>query len=165
MVKSKELSVSVRGIIVGRMQEGANAIDLAQEYNVHKSIIYRIVKHWKKAGTCENKHRSGCPEILSEREKRCIIKDVLKKPRITLGELADNNQLNVSEDTIQRVLTSRNLYSHIPAHKPYLTTEQEKVRLIWCKIRQNWTKVKWREIIFSDESTFELRKESYNIYI
>src|SRR5579871_4817852 len=111
------------------MQEGANAIDLAQEYNVHKSTIYRIVKHWKKAGTCENKYRSGCPEIFSEREKRYIIKDVLKKPRITLGELADNNQLNISEDTIQRVFISRNLYSYIIAHKLYLTIEQEKVRL------------------------------------
>ena len=81
------------------MQEDVNSIDLTQEYNVHKLIIYRIVKYQKKS-TYENKHRSGYPEILSKREKRYIINDILKQPRITLSELADNNQLNISKNTI-----------------------------------------------------------------
>ena len=61
---------------------------------------------------------------------------------------------SISHQTVARRLTEINLSASIAARKPLLRSYNIQRRLAWAKVHKDWTKEKWRRVIFSDESPF-----------
>ncbi|GFT03030.1 transposable element Tcb1 transposase [Trichonephila clavipes] len=40
-----------------------------------------------------------------------------------------------------------------------LTPTHQRLRLEWCRTRGNWTAAEWNQVVFSDESRFNLRSD------
>jgi hypothetical protein len=57
------------------------------------------------------------------------------------------------------------LASYQKTDKPLLTERDRQIRLEWCQERRNWSYSKWANVIFSDESNFQLinRKASPSV--
>ncbi|GFW99109.1 hypothetical protein TNCV_3008791 [Trichonephila clavipes] len=85
--KSKELDVNVKNMIIQLRNEGLNhAIGI--QLNISLFTVRSVVKKFNETGSTENKVRSGRPRIFSAREKRIIIKEVKKNPKISAPQLA-----------------------------------------------------------------------------
>ena len=136
MSTSQRLSVTDRGIIVGRLQAGETADHLAEEFGVSPRTIYRIKRQYDETGSVETRPRSGRPEKLSEREKRRIVRAAIKEPRLTLEELAQSNQIQASKNTIRKCLKERSIKSYVAPRKPFLTKKQRRERFLWCLARK-----------------------------
>lgn len=63
---------------------------------------------------------------------------------------------DVSVDTCKRVVKRYGYGFYTAKEKPLLTLLQKKKRLKFAKDQENWTADQWREIIWSDESKFEV---------
>ncbi|GFV25861.1 transposable element Tcb2 transposase [Trichonephila clavipes] len=62
----------------------------------------------------------------------------------------------VSSRTIRRHLAERHLGSPRPLRGLPLTPTHRRLRLEWCSARGNWTAAVWNQVVFSDESRFNL---------
>lgn len=64
--------------------------------------------------------------------------------------------VDVSTRTIRRKLNKSGLRGCVAAKKPLRTAKHRSNRLTWSKDRKDWTSQQWGQVLFSDESTFEL---------
>ncbi|GFV73140.1 transposable element Tcb2 transposase [Trichonephila clavipes] len=62
----------------------------------------------------------------------------------------------VSSRTIQRRLAEGHLGSRRPLCVLPLMPNHRRHRLEWCRDRENWTAAEWNQVVFSDESRFNL---------
>lgn len=72
------------------------------------------------------------------------------------SEIGSDLRLDVSFRTIQRRMIEAKLYSFRPAKKPLLTMKHRKARLQFARNHLNWETSRWKTVLFSDESKFNL---------
>jgi len=65
--------------------------------------------------------------------------------------------VNVHSSTIRRRLIERGRIARRPKKKQLLTTVMKKKGLQWAKKLEKWDQQKWRQVIFSEESQFEVQ--------
>ena len=78
-----------------------------------------------------------------------------------------NTDLNLSigRSTISRILQYYNIVSYIVPRKPRITPTQRQNHLTWCYDHLNWSINDWSNVIFSDESNFEVLNRKNRISI
>lgn len=146
----------LRQRIVTDYSSGISQKDIAEKYNVHKSSICRIIAKFKKTSQISVKHRGGRPRKTSDRTDNLIIRHVKKDPFISSSKLTEKLQVSVSDRTIRRRLLQASLRARRPAKKPLISKRNQKKRLQFAKDHLNWPESKWRSILFSDESKFNI---------
>ena len=57
------------------------------------------------------------------------------------------------------------MVSYIAPKKPKITPTQRRVRLQWCYEHLSWSEKDWSNVIFSDESNYEILNRKNRIYI
>ncbi|GFV47902.1 transposable element Tcb2 transposase [Trichonephila clavipes] len=65
----------------------------------------------------------------------------------------------VSSRTIRKYLAEGHLGSRRPLLVLPLTPTHRPLRLEWCRARGNWTAAEWYQVVFSDESRFNLSSD------
>jgi transposase len=87
-MRSKELSVEHQDRFVSRHRSGEGYQNISSAaLKVPKNTVASIVLKWKKFGTTKTLPRAGCPAKLSNRGRRALVREVTKKPMVTLTEL------------------------------------------------------------------------------
>ena len=80
-----------------------------------------------------------------------------KKTSVDLKRDLSAAGVNVDSSTIRRRLIERGRLARRPKKKQLLTPIMKKKRLQWAKKHKKWGLQKWRQVIFSDESHFEVQ--------
>lgn len=120
----------------------------------------RIIQAFRdEDGRVEDAHRSGRPRATGEEEDMLIVASSVEEPFMSAPELRAELDLNVSCTTVRRRLREAGLKSCVAAQKPFLTESQRQQRLEFARSVENWTVEEWKEVIFTDESTFSTRTE------
>ena len=149
----------VRNRAVGMLQAGITQVNVATEFG--KSI--RTIKRWwlkqKRGESLEHRQGAGRPKSLCRASKIAIAKSLGKRRQSTrsLARRITASGNPVSKDTIHRHLTSvvkANPYKR--AKQPKLSEFQIANRLKFCQEKKNWSVEDWRNILWSDESPFQL---------
>jgi transposase len=97
----------------------------------------------------------------NRRDKRHLAREAMKNRQLPAHKLAENCGLEVSTTSICNYLHDANIYSRVAAKKPFVSAENQKKRLSWCKERSKWHVFpEWSGIIWSDESSVEIGKSS-----
>ena len=69
--------------------------------------------------------------------------------------------LSISYSTVYRYLKrEKGVKSYRRQRQPLLTEKIKAARLKFCKERANWTVDDWRNVLFTDESPFQLNHSS-----
>ena len=115
---------------------------------------------WKKhleTNTISNNWSSqGRPRVLKEEEKEMLIETVRENRLISTRELKKDLELDASRETINRELL-RNGYKAYKAPAKLLLKEcHMEQRYRFALKYQSWGEIRWRKIIFSDESIFRM---------
>ncbi|GFW32235.1 transposable element Tcb2 transposase [Trichonephila clavipes] len=69
----------------------------------------------------------------------------------------------VSSRTIRRRLAEGHLRSRCPLSMLPLTPTHRRLRLEWYHKRRNWTAAEWNQVVFSDESGFNLSSDDNRV--
>ncbi|GFS78162.1 transposable element Tcb2 transposase [Trichonephila clavipes] len=105
--------------------------------------------------SCTRSPGSGC-----RREDHHIVRNshvqLTASPAIIQAQVAPLLGVPVSFRTIRRRLAERHLGSWRPLRVLNFTTTHRHLHLDWCCARRNWTAAEWNQVVFSDESRFNL---------
>ncbi|CAB4481588.1 unnamed protein product [Rhizophagus irregularis] len=159
-----ELTSQDKGKILAYM-ENFNPAQIARKMGRDPTTIRRIIDRYKKTGKTENLPRSGRPPALNNNEKNALINKVTQDRREPLHEVINTLDLNCSPTTAKRALHSVGIYSHVAAKKPFISEKHTLARISWCEKYKEKTAYDWAQVIFSDESSVEIGKQSRQIRV
>jgi transposase len=90
---------------------------------------------------------------------------VANESRATLDQIREFAQMNVSKSTIRRRLHDMDIHSRIAKRKPFVSTVQAAKRLAFARKHASWTVDKWKKVLFTDESSFEIGRNSRRVRV
>ncbi|GFW07078.1 transposable element Tcb2 transposase [Trichonephila clavipes] len=154
---------SMRGRIIGKIEEGRKITDVAREFDIAHSIVSRLWKSFKTTGMCNRRHGGGRVRSTTPAEDRYIVLSAKRSRRTTAQHVANQflaaSGKHISRKTVARRLRGGGLYARRPVMCVPLTRQHRTARLQWCREYHNWTEQDWACLLFSDESRFSLSSD------
>ncbi len=147
---------------IGQLEAGLSQNQVAATFGVSHSMISKLKAKFRQTGDVKDRPRSGRPRKTTVAEDRYIRLAALRNRRLSAKTLQARHARRygnrVSDQTIRNRLHESDLRARKPARKPKLTPLHRLARLRWCRQHRGWNLNMWRNIMFSDESRFCLRK-------
>ena len=126
----------------------------------YHSVVVRLHRKFQATNSVLERPRSGRPKKTTQREDRFITRQALQWRGTTANIIRDQLRVatntNVSTRTICNRLHEAGLHSRRPAIRPRLTADHRRARLTFCHNHARWTRQQWADVLFSDESRFNL---------
>lgn len=155
MGKAPELTQFQRTEMVRLNALGCTHQEVAQHIGCSKSTVSYTLQRYKDHSTVTTLARSGRKKISTALDKRALIGAVKKNKRLASHDLAAiwnlPNNKKASARTVRRVLQEYANMWRPAAKKPKLMRDHIEQRLEFCKRHKTWSKLRWRDVIFSDE--------------
>jgi transposase len=149
------LTPAARAALLAKHEASVSRAELAREFDVHPSCVYKTIKRWSDHKTLKSLPRSGRPEKLNRREKRAAIRAARQAPKIEYKPLIIEAEVEyVSKATIYRLLKKKGLTNHRCKKRPKFSAGHAALRLIFLREYRhfNWER---RTVKFSDECLVE----------
>lgn len=141
-------------------EEGYSIRQIALRERVPRSTVSRICQRVADTGSYEDMLRSGRPRILSERHERKIVRMITSNECQTAVDVQSNlrkyENINVSIDTIRRILQRNGLVARVRRKKPLLLQRHRRQRKRFAEKYKDWGIDDWKRVVWSDESKFQL---------
>src|SRR6266540_5297347 len=167
-IEKKELFVFERGEIIGAWKCKKKEREIADILDYPKSTVHDVIYTYRNLGFETMPLRSGRPQIITERDGRHLEKLLKENRRTNIHELTNNfvasTSTNVNTRTVKRYLHDQGFYGRVGVKKTLVTEPNRKKRLLWAQEHENWEK-EWKNVIWSDESKFELFKGDGRKYV
>ena len=162
---SHETSPELRKIICDNAFFGTPLREIAHFTNISVRTIQSIVARGTERGHNENAPRSGRPPKLNESDLRYAKLLIYRDRRESLTNITQmiNETIPspVQPSTLQRHLEALyELSKYVAAKKPFINENQRKKRLNWAREHRALTMVDWKRVIWTDEASVEVGKES-----
>ena len=159
-----ELSSQDKGKILAYM-ENFNPIQIAKKMGRDPTTIRRFINKYQKTGSIENLPRPGRPPALNVVEKSALVNEVTKNRRAPLYKVINTLDLTCSLTTAKTTLYEAGIRSHVAAKKPFISERHAAARISWCEKYKEKPASYWNQVIFSDESSVEIGKQSRQIRV
>ena len=160
MGRRRSLTLDQRNRVQGMLEAEMFVTAVARQIGVHHSTVSRLWSRWEAIGSLRDRRRSGRPRATTAAHDRYIVLTSHRNRFMTAKKIASQLQAatrtRASDQTIRRRLHTRTLR----ARKPYvcvpLTQRHRQIWLNWTTIHQRWTQRQWNNVLFTDESRFNL---------
>lgn len=160
MPRVKKLSVEEKARILLLKEQNNSNRAISRKIKCSETSVRNFLKKYSATKSLTRASGSGRKKVTSEREDRILKRLTLQNRFDSAAELRQKLQNAISSSvslrTVQRRLNELGLKARRPAKKPLLSKNMKQNRLIWCKERRIWTIDDWNNVIFSDESKFNV---------
>ena len=145
---------------IGMLTAGMSARDVARHFQRHESTISRLLNRFQQIGNVADQPRLGRPCKTTPREDHFLTTSSRRNRFLSsrkIGRLLRNaTGTRICNMTVRNRLHATRLkacrlYIGIP-----LTLRHRDTRRQWARVRQDWTRRQWRNVLFSDESRFNV---------
>ena len=162
---SRETTPQLRKSICEKASQGQPLSKIALFFRLSPRTVQSIVKRSAEKGDYENEPRTGRPRKINDRSLRHLSLNILRDRHQSLQNITSNINLvlpsPVHPTTVQRALKSGlDMSRRIAAKKPFLSTVHIWKRKAWAKEAMQLTREDWIRMIWTDESSVEVGKES-----
>ena len=156
----------IRARIVGLSERRKKGVEIAAIVGVPVRTVQRLVKEFRENGTYKSKTCSKkYGKKLSDRDVRGIKRVLQANRRITLSDITNMCPTKVCRNTIRKALHDSGIHSRIAVKNPFLTPRHMSQRLAFAQKYCRWSAEEWEQVIWTDESTFEVGKNSRQIHV
>lgn len=160
MGRGKEISSDVKQIVIMHSAKGKSIREIGELMNLKKSTVGDIVKRFTVGGRFDVLPRSGRPRIVTEHEKRRIVRKIKANPKLSAPKLTSEycreTGKTVHPDTIRNVLKSEGYNGRVARRKPFVNKINRKKRIYWAREYVSKPTEYWDDVIFADESKFNV---------
>ena len=73
--------------------------------------------------------------------------------------------LTITRQTVSPILRNFDMVSYVAPRKPRITPAQRRTRVAWCYEHLSWSVNDWSNVVFTDESNYEILNRKNRIYI
>jgi transposase len=162
---SHNTTPELRSVIFGMAEAGIPPSEIANFGNITIRTVQRILKNYKDRGHHDDTPRSGRPPKLDDRAIRHLKISVEKNRRQSFHDLTSiiNNTVAspVSVATVRHTVNDKlGMNARVAAKKPYLKPAHRKARREWGRAHQRWGEEDWEHVIWTDEASMEVGKDS-----
>lgn len=160
MPKRNELSLDQRVQIQLLHEQGKSQVEISKTVKCSRRSVQYAIERFAATGSHRNRHRTGRKRITTDREDRRLLRESLKNRKKTSSDLAAELSMEIkrpiSTRTTRRRLQEAGLKGCKARKKPWLSDNNKKARYEWALKYQSFTKEDWSNIVWSDESNFEV---------
>ncbi len=146
--------------IVEQYQKGVSQRKIAKSLNLSSSTVHNIIQRFREFGTISVRKGQGRKTILDACDLRALRRHCITYRNATVMEITtwaqEYFQKTLSVNTIHRAIRRCRLKLYRSKKKPYLNMIQKRRRFLWAKAHLKWTVAKWKTVLWSDESKFEV---------
>ncbi|GFV53428.1 transposable element Tcb2 transposase [Trichonephila clavipes] len=134
------------------MEAGRSARRVARQLGHSDCVARKCWDQWIREMSFTRRPSSGRPQQTSRRKDHHIVRNARVQPTASSTaiqvQVAPSLVAPVSSRTIQRRLAEGHLRSRCPLCVPPVTSTHRRLRLEWCRARENWTATEWDQVIF-----------------
>jgi len=121
------------------------------------STVQSVWKKYQETDEVSNRWSSqGRPRLLNEEEQDKLIEAVKENRLSSSRELKNDLNFKVSRETVNRELLAKGYKAYRAPAKPLLSEANVFKRYQFALKYQSWRGIRWRTVVFSDESAFRL---------
>lgn len=155
-----QLAQNLRERAIGMLNAGMTIRDVAAAVNVHHSTISRLRNRFQQFGMTANRPHARRQRETTQAQDRYIrlqhLRDRLRPATRTAEETIGVHNRRISAQTVRNRLREADLRCRRPHRGLDLTAARRRARLDWANAHVRWNRARWRQIVFSDESRFNL---------
>ncbi|GFT05189.1 transposable element Tc1 transposase [Trichonephila clavipes] len=159
MENRKETTIEERKLVIKLSNEGKSQLNIAKVVGRSVNCIQKILQKFK-TGMLANNEGRGRKKIMNSITERRVIHQVKIDPKISAPKIAasTSNTLgrSVSAETARRVLRKAGYNGRVARKKPLIGKRNRVKRLKFAKEHILKPQQFWNEVIFSDESKFNI---------
>lgn len=160
MPSRRKLSTFNQRRAIAWLQDGISKCEVARRLAVSHSVIVRLNQRFLATTDVQERPRSVLRKKTNPREIRFIARPALQDrgttAKVIRGHLRAATNNNINEKTIRNRLHDARLPSRRPAIRIKLSRAHRRARLAWSRRHFKWTRQEWAQVLFSDESRFNL---------
>ena len=140
---------------------GIKSGQIAELLEMPRSTISTVLTKWKVFGcSTTGKPKPRSPKLY-DRALRKLGRLINEDRRLNLATLAA--AFHVHRNTMRKYIHRLGFGNRIAPRKPYLSVTHRKKRLDFARKYSHWTTEDWKNVIWRDESVFELGKDPRRI--
>ena len=145
---------------IGMLDAGMLVNDVAGHFGVHRSTIHRLRTRYAASGDVSDRRRSGRPKKTTQRQDNYVVTSSRRNRFDNSVSIANTLRNATGVRVHARTVRNRLRTSGIRAYRPYvgvpLSPRHRQDRLNWTRAHQRWTRRQWNEVLFTDESRFNV---------
>ncbi|KAK3548245.1 hypothetical protein QTP70_005816 [Hemibagrus guttatus] len=160
MGRGSPIPPMLRRKIVEQYQKGVSQRKIAKSLKLSSSTVHNIIQRFRESGSISVRKGQGRKTILDARDLRALRRHCITYRNATVMEITtwaqEYFQKTLSVNTIHRAICRCRLKLYRSKKKPYLNMIQKRRCFLWAKAHLKWTVAKWKTVLWSDESKFEV---------
>ena len=147
-------------MVVAKVEQGVSCRQVAREMGIRPNTVSDIMKKHRETKSVADLPRSGRPRKTTPRDDRLLLRMSLGDRRLTASNLqhilAEEHNINLAVRTVRKRLQKAGLRGCVAVKKPLLTAAHRKARVTFAAEHKDWTVERWKSVLFSDESSFQV---------
>lgn len=168
MVRRHLLEVEVARLVTN-IDEGYTQRAVAIRMGVSQSVVSRAYTRYQETNQYRRRPGQGRHRVTNARDDRAIVREVRGQPFVNANIVAGNfpnrrqqqqrrrHQVrNICSRTVINRLRETGLHARHPNRVPLLTARHRRARLAYANDHRNWNLRQWTNVLFTDESRFNL---------
>ncbi|KAI4880360.1 hypothetical protein NFI96_001236 [Prochilodus magdalenae] len=160
MVRGSPIPPLLHRKIVQQYQNGVTQRKIAKTFKLSSSTVHNIIKRFRESGTIAVRKGQGRKTLLDAHDLRALKRHCTSNRNATVKEITEwaqeYFQKALSVNTIHRAIRRCQLKLYSAKRKPFLSKLHKLRRLHWARGLLKWSVAKWKTVLWSDESRFEV---------
>ena len=156
------VSPFVRAQVVALFDAGFNQVQISKQLKVSRCCVQNAIKKFRDQGIYNDLKRSERPRKVFGRDlrhlKRLVKGDARLSAAKATSDLSASLPKPVKARTVRNYLKELGFEYAVKVKKQWSGATHHKQRMAWCTQYMSWTHDDWKDVIFSDESTFYVLK-------
>ncbi len=162
MGRGSSICERVHKTIVEYFKNNIPQRQIAKALQIASSTVYNIIKRFRENGEISVRKGQGRIPLLDAHGLRALRRHCITHQHdsvidITTGKWAQEYfQKPLSVNTIRRDIWRCQLKLYHAKRKPFVNMVQKRHHVLWAKAHLKWTVSKWKSVLWSDESKFDI---------
>ncbi len=133
---------------------------IAKALQISSSTVHNIIRRFRETGEISVCKGQGRRPLLDARGLRALRRHCITHQHDSVIDITkwaqEYFQKPLSVNTIRRAICRCQLKLYHAKRKPYVNLVQKRCRVLWAKAHLKWTVSKWKSVLWSDESKFDI---------
>ncbi len=160
MGRGSPICERVRKNIVEYFKNNVPQRQIAKALQISSSTVHNIIKRFRETGDISVRKGQGQRTLLDARGLRALRWHCITHRHDSVIDITkwaqEYLQKPLSVNKICRAICRCQLKLYHAKRKPYVNMVQKRRRVLWAKVHLKWTVSKWKSVLWSDESKFDI---------
>ncbi len=155
--------------IVEYFKNNVPQCQIAKALQISSSTVHNIIKRFRETGEISVRKGQGQRPLLDARGLRALRRHCITHRHDSVTDITkwaqEYFQKPLSVNTIRRAICRCQLKLYHAKRKPYVNMVQKCHRVLWANTHLKWTVSKWKSVLWSDESKFDILVGNHGCHV